>query len=57
VSIVAPVYYAHLLAYRVRVLDDGDSMSLVSGSSGSDSQAGRHEPQYCKVLADKMFFV
>lgn len=54
---MAPVYYAHLLAYRVRVLDEGDSMSLASGSSGADTQAGRLEPKYCEILADKMFFV
>lgn len=54
VSVVAPVYYAHLLAYRVRVLDDGDgSASWASGSSGG----GRQEPCYCDSLADKMFFV
>ena len=58
VSIVAPVYYAHLLAYRVRVLDEADdSLSFTSGSSGSHSQGGRQEPKYCDSLTDKMFFV
>lgn len=55
---MAPVYYAHLLAYRVRVLDEGDdSVSLASGSSGSSGQYGRQEARYCSSLADKMFFV
>lgn len=58
VSIVAPVYYAHLLAYRVRVLDEGDSMSMGSGSAGSGGQYGmREEPKYCDSLTNKMFFV
>lgn len=58
-SVVAPVYYAHLLAYRLRMLDlTDDSLSLASGSSGILSQGGgRQQPSYCKSLADKMFFV
>lgn len=58
VSIVAPVYYAHLLAYRVRVLDGADdSVSLASGSSGGSGREGRQAPRYCDSLAGKMFFV
>lgn len=51
---VAPVYYAHLLAYRVR-FDGGadDSTSFASGSSAGAQQ----ESRYCDSLADKMFFV
>jgi hypothetical protein len=43
VSVVTPVAYAHLLAYRARVLEDevhDDSASLSSGGSGSSSAAG-----------------
>jgi len=57
VSIVAPVYYAHLLAYRVRVLDGADDISLASGSSGGSGREGRQPPRYCDSLAGKMFFV
>eukprot|EP00878_Enallax_costatus_P030427 GHUV01033127.1.p1 GENE.GHUV01033127.1~~GHUV01033127.1.p1 ORF type:complete len:168 (+),score=41.47 GHUV01033127.1:421-924(+) len=58
VSIVAPVYYAHLLAFRARRLSDDvseDSASLRSGSSGSSSvpRFGQYAPQ----LDSKMFFV
>eukprot|EP00775_Hariotina_reticulata_P009931 gene9931-10086_t len=43
VSVVTPVAYAHLLAYRARVLEDelfDDSASLSSGGSGSSSAPG-----------------
>lgn len=51
---MAPVYYAHLLAYRVRVDGGDDSMSMGSGSTGS---GGHQEARYCDNLVDKMFFL
>lgn len=60
VSVVAPVYYAHLLAFRARMLsDDGgdDLMSLRSGSSGGSNTNLPVFRQYDEKLAGKMFFV
>ncbi|KAF9972539.1 hypothetical protein BGZ73_004325 [Actinomortierella ambigua] len=62
VSIVPPVYYAHLLAFRARhYLGFSDTASMHSGGTGGSGKAATDAPlpdiRIQKAVENKMFFI